>query len=85
MPEKPKSSWEKFQSDDWRSNEKVQKVVESRHEPLESEMPVLNDNDVWFYQLELERFIERNMGGGRLHAMLRVLGAQARRKFNAEG
>lgn len=53
-----------------------------RHEPLESEMPHLDDNDVWFYQMNLERLIRISLPddqSGRYRYMLRVLGAQARR------
>lgn len=81
-----KGSLEEFESDSWRSNEKVEAVASARHEPLEHEMPVLNDNDVWFYQTELERLIRRNVPdsmNGRFLAMLRIICAQARRKFNA--
>lgn len=74
------SSLEEMASDDWRSNA-------TRKGGLDSEMPQLDDNDVWLYQLELERLIRRNLPdtmNGRALAMLACLGAQARRAISHE-
>ena len=62
------------------SSSKVPEVP--KFDPLESEMPHLDDNDVWFYQIQMEGLIRRNVPdsmNGRSLYMLRVLGAQARR------
>jgi len=62
------------------STSKVPEVP--KYDPLESEMPELDANDVWFYQMQLEGLIRRNIPdsmNGRSLYMLRVLGAQARR------
>lgn len=54
---------------------------------MDFEFPQLEDNDVWLYQVELERFIKRscpdNMNG-RYLAMLRTVCAQARRAIPKE-
>lgn len=76
--------------DKWRSNEprpEDPSRSSSGHSRLESEMPMLDDNDVWYYQLQLERFIERNSGGsaGRFLGMLAAISAQARRANKRDG
>lgn len=50
-------------------------------------MPKLDENDCWVYQTEIEQAIRRNMPetmNGRYLAMLRMLGAQARRAIPLE-
>lgn len=83
---------EAFESkgDKWRSNERRSEDPSrgaAGHTLMESEMPLLDDNDIWYYQLQLESFIRRNAPGmdGRFMGMLAAVCAQARRANKQDG
>lgn len=68
--------------DRWRSNEKSRPEPTFKLDLLEGEMPHLDQNDVYFYQYQIEGAIRRNIPdsmNSRYLYMLRVLAAQARR------
>lgn len=80
------SSFREMESDKWRSPKRPGPPTPARYELLESEMPQLDDNDCWFYQMMLERFIDYSTNpeaAGKLKFMVRVLAAQARRTNTA--
>ena len=65
----------------------MESALASRFDLLDSEMPHLDDNDVWFYQYRLEHFIDISTNAeaaGRYKTMVRVLCAQARRALDPE-
>lgn len=88
------SSFEQFESDDWRSNKpnnpnefkvelsEEEKLFIEQSELTDANMPNLDENTIWWFQRQLESFIRRNAPGQmgtRNLALLRLLCGQARR------